>query len=1189
MPTKTRNVPQSDWDQHKETILKLYLTDDLSIPELVQAMQEHHGFSATVSQFEAKLRSWSARKNLKRHEWESIFEDVDPFESQGTRYRVLVSGHPLPMSRIHRARRHLKCGDRPGKRRRVEVKSTHTAGSGNTEEFVIEVQGHDGSWAQPTPTTSEEVVSGQPIADRSQELDLDALDHLIEGTDDFTIPLGDESVNSQYVMNIFSPRVRHIFPQFPLFPASDSTSGTWFSTSENEDFLGPTGVPPTGLETQVPELLEQHSNDANTGFLSPRYTVSTLRSGGMAWPSAAKLYLEGLPFEQLAHKLELGRFQSAARSSPMQDSQLLFGSHGLVVDFLIDITKATMENEEISFDESRHRVKTTLRGLKSMYPRTQNGAGSGDRNMIRRSDGTLEDTELIQLLLLSATNGFAGINNIPIGAVFKYLGQHGNITSLLSHVFQDRPDHAAKSLAENLFRAAIEAGDHQATRFLLKTGLVNVDETVCFVGEDKYTPLERAAELQWLKVVEELLLLAPDVNRTFLKGTASRFIFHNAKLGGALGRLISASNLRESSQGRSHMTFSPEYLAVVDALIKAGLKVSVQDILLSLRKFARMDLAKRLLLNLLPRDHSEAISNGMLNHISEGFTDEEATRAISTIISYCERTRCNQCMYWFGDEVNRMIVGSAKRGHCKLVQSVFQYARSPVQILCAAIRGGSRELVQFILALKPDIRHSSPVSIDGPNSPFDLTTPLAEAVDGGDDALIATLENEGVLEQFDNTTDGDYQLKLALSAAVSVGNLEYMKKLLSLTTNLNEDLISECFSVAVRCRQEVILQFIFENGMVPPQARDGHSFKPYKFGSKPLISAFAAAFPDAVFTEWSSAMDMLDFKVYRFNKGTLDMFQQEAIRRNDSETLHQLLERGADARWNYALQVASKGYPDMLRIILEHLLPIKYPIPNFGIDVLGEVLRQIPCDMETLDMLLTCRAIDFDGQEEYMSERKPRPLGIAIEIDAVRCCSEFPLTAKLLDAGCDVNKVIHVDRVNPHMTPLSVAIRAGNLNLVQFLIYRGANVNREATLGVSQTALQTAAYVGSLDIIQLLIRKGASVNEKPAGYRGGTAMQFAAMSGNCNIAAILLDNGANMWAPPSAFNGRWPLEGAAEHGRLDMIQFLWNASDFGFPIEQCQRAIKLAGENGHGASQDLIRKLAVSSGIMLTLEGTGLS
>lgn len=74
-----------------------------------------------------------------------------------------------------------------------------------------------------------------------------------------------------------------------------------------------------------------------------------------------------------------------------------------------------------------------------------------------------------------------------------------------------------------------------------------------------------------------------------------------------------------------------------------------------------------------------------------------------------------------------------------------------------------------------------------------------------------------------------------------------------------------------------------------------------------------------------------------------------------------------------------------------------------------------------------------------------------------------------------------------------------------------------------------------------LLQRGADVNGRPATRGGGTALQFACIAGDCNIAAMLLKHGADLGARPSQIHGRWPLEAAAEHGRLEMIQLLWDA------------------------------------------------
>ncbi len=112
------------------------------------------------------------------------------------------------------------------------------------------------------------------------------------------------------------------------------------------------------------------------------------------------------------------------------------------------------------------------------------------------------------------------------------------------------------------------------------------------------------------------------------------------------------------------------------------------------------------------------------------------------------------------------------------------------------------------------------------------------------------------------------------------------------------------------------------------------------------------------------------------------------------------------------------------------------------------------------------------------------------------------------------------------------------MELVNFLLDHGADVNAEAGLRCGVTALQAAAIKGDLELVELLISRGADVN-----------------------------------AMASFEEGRYAIEGAAEHGRLDTVQMLLNAGAKG----NCQlgtgfnSAIELAEGNGHFAVANLLK------------------
>lgn len=142
--------------------------------------------------------------------------------------------------------------------------------------------------------------------------------------------------------------------------------------------------------------------------------------------------------------------------------------------FMNDISAALTESRGRPHGENTHDAIVAIQKLESIFPKAYL-----DRE--NRTTQRTSDVELYRRLLFSATNGFAGMDVVHYGAVLRCLSQNTNISSLLSRSFQDSPIHATKSLAENLFRAAIEAGDHQAIRLLLQTNLVDIDKMACIL------------------------------------------------------------------------------------------------------------------------------------------------------------------------------------------------------------------------------------------------------------------------------------------------------------------------------------------------------------------------------------------------------------------------------------------------------------------------------------------------------------------------------------------------------------------------------------------------------------------------------------------------------------------------------------------------------------------------------------
>ena len=103
----------------------------------------------------------------------------------------------------------------------------------------------------------------------------------------------------------------------------------------------------------------------------------------------------------------------------------------------------------------------------------------------------------------------------------------------------------------------------------------------------------------------------------------------------------------------------------------------------------------------------------------------------------------------------------------------------------------------------------------------------------------------------------------------------------------------------------------------------------------------------------------------------------------------------------------------------------------------------------------------------------------------------------LLDTGCDINLADSAG-----YTALHYAARSNHINLVKFLILKGACVNCQTRAG-GETPLHRAAYMGNQEIIELLVQVGGSILLK--NNEGQTCLHKACQRGHIEAARFILD------------------------------------------------------------------------------------
>uniref|UniRef100_A0A8P4GN31 Kinase D-interacting substrate 220a n=1 Tax=Dicentrarchus labrax TaxID=13489 RepID=A0A8P4GN31_DICLA len=117
-------------------------------------------------------------------------------------------------------------------------------------------------------------------------------------------------------------------------------------------------------------------------------------------------------------------------------------------------------------------------------------------------------------------------------------------------------------------------------------------------------------------------------------------------------------------------------------------------------------------------------------------------------------------------------------------------------------------------------------------------------------------------------------------------------------------------------------------------------------------------------------------------------------------------------------------------------------------------------------------------------------------------------------------------------TPLMVATEQGNLEIVQELIRRGANVNLDDV--DCWTALISAAKEGHIEVVRELLENNANLEHRDMG--GWTAVMWAAYKGRTDVAQLLLEKGAN----PN-ITGQYsvyPIIWAAGRGHAEIVHLL---------------------------------------------------
>jgi ankyrin repeat protein len=142
------------------------------------------------------------------------------------------------------------------------------------------------------------------------------------------------------------------------------------------------------------------------------------------------------------------------------------------------------------------------------------------------------------------------------------------------------------------------------------------------------------------------------------------------------------------------------------------------------------------------------------------------------------------------------------------------------------------------------------------------------------------------------------------------------------------------------------------------------------------------------------------------------------------------------------------------------------------------------------------------------------PLHIAVRV------GNIGMVDLLLSRGADPNAPSGVGGA----TPVFLASSAGDVDIVKKLLARGADLRLKIASG--DCPIHAAARTGSLEVVMELVSKGVNINEK--GQLGATPLHWAAGNNRATVVSWLLENGADVDAFTD--DGETPLYWAASRG-----------------------------------------------------------
>lgn len=1073
-----------------------------------------------------QLKRWHIRKNATRREWQQFF--------------AANKDQPIANS----------LGNGPGTNFAPVILRKSTASKKRASRWV------PGSIVAPKPVPAPHVVLAPQVSDSTSLGNEEHPNRALSLNEPIVAPKNTQPGSqhaSQNTVNSF-----HATESFPLMTGLYSINN--FTThSVVESRSQAPGVFAEALNTPLHSLEVSLTYSVAPGLQSlvhgqgafdlAEFSVMELPAGNKLGTLMLQDIRQILPFAQLEQSI-LSRDIMLARSS----------GHTVFGGFASKVVAGILSSKDQSTARQTPNFQRFLRKLGYQIP--------GESSALITDDQAFE-SKFARLLLFSMINGFAGLDDVPIDNLLKSLNRFV-VDKLLLDILEQCPRHVSRTLADNIFRAAIEAADAKVVNLLLSRKLVDVNNTVCFHDGKKYTPIQRAAARRSLKLMQSLINAGADVNK-------SHASFQLETVRDALGALSNGIKacLWINDPQCSEATARHESLQAFNLLVAAGARPHPEMMILD-ESCRTVEFDFLVCQGVPPESHQKIFMTGPhmkpencpLTKLTEKLDDCRATILVRKVISLCDQADCNQCLVDFRDLLINGVMRSILAGQAEVVQLLFSELdlHHELQwIFITAIRSQNLAMIDLILSFGPEL--DPPAIVVEDRHRRILRTPLSEAVRHGNQDLIRKLEVGGSL---DHLNEGD-RFEAVVAGAAEAGNTAYMRKLLarSVTSKQAYRETGQALDIAICCGHFDIVQMLLETGAAPGRKS---SLRMHKWNrdsfhetlslkdiqmvhdliasadhpiiiretlnalvNQSLIADVVPEYTDLIFNsdnlsaiaenyietdtvdslkELLKTLECIDGNV------SLDGCLRTAVELGHGDLVEFLLDTGADPFSHEVLQAVIPDRPEMLQLLFQKERRLQTKPRCIGARILEPVMGNGAGNSEALDELIKTEAINlarreslYDSREtpglrrEYYDSIRFTPLGMAIHGVPGRFDSNMVAMKKLLEAGADPNEI--------------------------------SKSNKEWTKGSPlMTALMVAVETGLEDAVNMLLDYGADVNARPRIRTTRTALQFAAELGNMEIVRLLLDRGADANSLASSRGGATALQFAAMTGNCNMMAYL---------------------------------------------------